>query len=85
MYWYPFDVQQCNIILEMKSTYSPFTNLIVDKFEYLGEKTLRQYEVGVEGDDKCKRQSWDPFISNYIYPNLAWLNSGGPEIRVSES
>ena len=47
MNWYPFDVQRCKIILEMKSTYAPFTNPIVDSFEYLGEETLTQYEVGL--------------------------------------
>ena len=43
--WYPFDVQHCYLILVMKRSYSPFTQLLVDKYEYTGERFLTQYEV----------------------------------------
>ena len=31
--------------MEMKKAYSPFTKLLVDSYQYLGERFLTQYEV----------------------------------------
>ena len=43
--WYPFDVQHCFLRMEMKKAYSPFTQLVVESYQYLGERFLTQYEV----------------------------------------
>ena len=43
--WYPFDIQNCFMKMEIKKSYSPFIQLLVDKFEYTGPQFLTQYEV----------------------------------------
>ena len=45
MAWYPFDIQRCKIIMTMKGSFAPFTNLKVDEVDYKGEKFLTKYEV----------------------------------------
>ena len=43
--WYPFDIQHCYLRMEIKTSYSPFTKLAVENYEYLGKQYLTQYEV----------------------------------------
>ena len=43
--WYPFDIQHCNMRMEITSSQSPFIQPIVEFYEYLGKKLLTQYEV----------------------------------------
>ena len=43
--WYPFDIQNCFMKMEIKKSYSPFIQLLVDQFEYTGPQFLTQYEV----------------------------------------
>ena len=43
--WYPFDIQRCKLILKVKASVSPFTELLVGDYEYTGPKTLTQYEI----------------------------------------
>ena len=43
--WYPFDVQKCLLVMEIKGAYSPFVNLVVDDLVYTGEEILAQYSV----------------------------------------
>ena len=43
--WYPFDIQRCYLLLDVKRSYSPFIKLLVENYEYSGEKYLTQYEV----------------------------------------
>ena len=43
--WYPFDIQRCKLILKIKASVSPFTELLVGNYEYTGPKTLTQYEI----------------------------------------
>ena len=43
--WYPFDIQDCFMKMEIKKSYSPFIQLLVDQYEYTGPKYLTQYEV----------------------------------------
>ena len=43
--WYPFDIQTCFMKMEIKKSYSPFIQLLVDQYEYTGPQFLPQYEV----------------------------------------
>ena len=43
--WYPFDIQHCYLRMAIKTSYSPFTKLIVEFYDYLGKRLLTQYEV----------------------------------------
>ena len=45
MAWYPFDIQRCKLIMTMKGSFAPFTNLIVQRVNYKGEQFLTKYEV----------------------------------------
>ena len=60
--WYPFDIQHCYLIMEMKKTYAPFTNFIVDYFEYSGSKFLTQYKV-VDAFMETKTENDRKFVS----------------------
>ena len=45
LHWYPFDIQHCNMRMDIISSQSPFVQPIVEFYEYLGKKFLTQYEV----------------------------------------
>ena len=42
---YPFDTQNCSIILVMKGNSGKFSHLVIDKFNYLGPIDLTQYFI----------------------------------------
>ena len=59
MYWYPFDVQKCRLRMTMKRAYDPFTELVVDKIAYEGDRMLTKYEVKdviMKLDSQSKKQ-----------------------------
>ena len=37
MAWYPFDIQQCRLILSMSKAFAPFTHLLADKLRWVKE------------------------------------------------
>ena len=43
--WYPFDIQNCFMRMEIKKSNSPFIQLLVDQYKYTGPQFLTQYEV----------------------------------------
>ena len=45
MAWYPFDVQKCNLDLAMKSSFEPFTQLVVDQLRFVGDLSLAKYII----------------------------------------
>ena len=45
MAWYPFDVQQCHMIMASKEAFEPFIELRAEKIAYVGETLLTKYEV----------------------------------------
>ena len=45
MQWYPFDVQTCSLLLQMKGKSGDFAALYTDRLEYLGVLEVNQYVV----------------------------------------
>ena len=45
MNWYPFDIQKCSLILQMKGKGKDFADLNTDYLEYLGSDEVNQYVV----------------------------------------
>ena len=43
--YYPFDHQNCQIILAYQSNEEDFIKLIADNLTYLGPTTMKQYEI----------------------------------------
>jgi hypothetical protein len=45
MHWYPFDVQECEAIIDLRSKDVHFINLVEGKVDYSGPQYLLQYTV----------------------------------------
>ena len=45
MQWYPFDVQKCNLDLAMKPSFEPFSQLVVEKLQFVGDQNLATYTI----------------------------------------
>ena len=43
--WYPFDIQNCILVFQVTKSSSPQIRLISKDLNYLGKKTLTQYQV----------------------------------------